>query len=83
VLQDVYFSIGHLFQGAVVDGNLKFVSHDWKPDKGEAVPLGQVFWGNDMLSVDRRACEVGHEATPDYVSEIERLRKLQIEHPAL
>lgn len=74
VLQDVYFSIGHLFQGAVVDGDRKFVSQDWKPDKGKAVPLGQVFWGNDLVSVDRSACEVGGEAIPDYLQVIEHLR---------
>jgi hypothetical protein len=77
VLQDVYFSIGHLFHGAVVDGDQKFVSKDWKPDKGEAIPLGKVFWGNDLLSVDRKACEVGNEAMPSYLDEIERLRQLQ------
>jgi hypothetical protein len=74
VLQDVYFSIGHLFQGAVVDGDHKFISRDWKPDKGNAVPLGHVFWGEDMLSVDRRACEVGNEPIPKYLDLIERLR---------
>jgi Domain of unknown function (DUF362) len=73
VLQDVYFSIGHLFQGAVVDGDLKFVSKDWKPDKGEAIPLGQVFWGDDLLSVDRKACEVGSESIPSYLEVIEHL----------
>lgn len=83
VLQDVYFSIGHLFHGAVVDGDRKFISRDWKPDKGESVPLGQVFWGDDILSVDRRACEVGNEATPSYIIEIERLRRLQLGSKAL
>jgi Domain of unknown function (DUF362) len=75
VLQDVFFCIGHLFQGAVVDGTHKFVSRDWKPDKGEAIPLGQVFWGDDMVNVDRKACEVGNEATPDYLKAIEHLRE--------
>jgi hypothetical protein len=75
VLQDVYFSIGHLFHGGVVDGDRKFVSKDWKPDKGEAVALGQIFWGDDFLSVDRKACEVGNETMPSYLNEIERLRQ--------
>ncbi len=73
VLQDVYFSIGHLFHGAVVDGDRKFASKDWKPDKGETVAFGQIIWGDDLVSVDRKACEVGNEATPSYLSEIERL----------
>jgi uncharacterized protein (DUF362 family) len=83
VLQDVYFSIGHLFHGAVVDGDRKFISRDWKPDKGESVPLGQVFWGDDMVSVDRRACEIGNEAQPSYLNEIERLRRSQLGSTAL
>jgi uncharacterized protein (DUF362 family) len=74
VLQDVYFSIGHLFQGAVVDGDLKFVSRDWKPDKGEAIALGQVFWGEDLISVDQKACEIGGEQIPNYIETIKRLR---------
>jgi Domain of unknown function (DUF362) len=73
VLQDVYFCIGHLFQGGVVDGDLKFVSKDWKPDKGEAIALGKVFWGDDLLSVDRKACEVGGEPIPTYIEAIEHL----------
>ncbi|WP_404787354.1 DUF362 domain-containing protein [Altericista sp. CCNU0014] len=76
VLQDVYFSIGHFFHGAVVDGDRKLVSPDWKPDKGETIPLGQIIWGTDLLAVDRRACELGNELTPDYLEAIERLRWL-------
>jgi Domain of unknown function (DUF362) len=76
VLQDVYFSIGHLFHGGVVDGDRKLASKDWKPDKGEAVALGQIIWGDDLLSVDRKACEVGNETMPSYLNEIERLRQL-------
>lgn len=74
VLQDVYFCIGHLFDGAVVDGTLKFISNDWKPDKGKAVELGKVFFGDDMLAVDRTACEVGSEPIPEYVEAIEKNR---------
>ncbi len=73
VLQDVYFSIGHLFHGAVVDGDRKFVSKDWKPDKGETVALGQIIWGDDLLSVDRKACELSNEAIPSYLTAIEHL----------
>lgn len=75
VLQDVYFTIGHLFDGAVVDGDRKFVSRDWKPDRGDAIALGKVFWGSDLLQVDRVACEVGGEPIPDYLNAIEALRR--------
>ncbi|MBW4464414.1 MAG: DUF362 domain-containing protein [Pegethrix bostrychoides GSE-TBD4-15B] len=72
VLQDVYFCIGHLFDGAVVDANQKFVSADWKPDRGQTVELGKVIWG-EMLSADRLACELGDESKPDYLTAIEAL----------
>ncbi len=74
VLQDVYFTIGHLFDGAVVDVNQKFVSRDWHPDRGKAVAVGKVIFGKDLLSVDRTACQVGDEAVPDYIEAIEQLR---------
>ncbi|MEO0853681.1 MAG: DUF362 domain-containing protein, partial [Cyanobacteria bacterium J06648_11] len=49
VLQDVYFTIGHLFDGAVVDCDRKFVSRDWKPDRGDAVEIGRVIFGDDLV----------------------------------
>jgi uncharacterized protein (DUF362 family) len=75
VLQDVYFCIGHLFHGAVVDGNCKYYSSDWKPDRGQAIPLGKVFWGDDLIAVDREACRLGAEPIPAYINQIEQLRK--------
>lgn len=75
VLQDIYFTIGHLFDGGVVDATSKFVSADWKPDKGESVDIGQVIWGEDLLAVDRKACETGKEAEADYLPLIEMMRK--------
>jgi uncharacterized protein (DUF362 family) len=75
ILQDVYFCIGHLFDGAVVDGDRKFHSPNWKPDKGKSVPLGQVFWGDDMISVDREACRIGEEPIPSYLDAIDQLRQ--------
>jgi len=75
VLQDVYFSIGHLFDGAVVDCDRKFISHDWKPDKGDSFDVGKVISGNDLLAVDRAACEVGKETVAAYLEPIKRLRK--------
>ncbi len=74
VLQDVYFTIGHLFDGAVVDGNQTFWSGDWKPDKGKAIELGQVFWGDDLIAVDRLACKVAKLPMPTYLDVIDRLK---------
>lgn len=74
VLQDVYFTIGHLFDGGVVDCDRKFISHDWKPDKGDSFPIGQVIWGNDLLAVDRLACAVGGEPEAVYLAPIDQLR---------
>lgn len=74
VLQDIYFSIGHLFDGAVVDGDLKFISPDWKPDRGKSIKLGKVFWGDDLILVDREACTIGNEPIPSYLSAIDKLR---------
>lgn len=73
VLQDVYFSIGHLFDGGVVDCTQKFVSADWKPDKGKSVEIGQVVWGENLLKVDRTACKVGKETEADYLEPIEKM----------
>jgi hypothetical protein len=74
ILQDVYFCIGHLFDGAVVDANLKYFSSNWRPDRGKSIPLGQVFWGDDMISVDRSACLLGDEPMPSYLEAIDLLR---------
>lgn len=73
VLQDVYFTIGHLFDGGVVDATHKFVSADWKPDRGKSVAVGQVIWGENLLAVDRKACEMGDEAQANYLAPIEQL----------
>lgn len=74
ILQDVYFCIGHLFDGAVVDGDRQFISPNWKPDRGESIPLGKVFWGEDLISVDREACRVAGEIIPSYLDRIDQLR---------
>ncbi|MEM0982224.1 MAG: DUF362 domain-containing protein, partial [Cyanobacteria bacterium P01_H01_bin.58] len=74
VLRDVYFTIGHRFEGAVVDCDQKFVSHDWRPDRGEALPIGRVVWGEDLLAVDRLACEIGNEPVPEYIDTIQGQR---------
>ncbi len=80
VLQDVYFTIGHLFDGGVIDCDQKFVSPDCKPDKGESIAVGQVVWGDDLLKVDRTACKAAKEAEANYLSPIESLMKI---HTAL
>jgi hypothetical protein len=74
VLHDVYFTVGHLFDGAVVDCDQKFDSKDWRPDRGDAVAVGRVVWGNDLLAVDALACQIGQEATASYIESIQTQR---------
>jgi hypothetical protein len=74
ILQDVYFCIGHLFDGSVVDADLRLVSPDWKPDKGKKIKFGQIFAGIDMIVVDRAACIATGETIPDYLDAIDSLR---------
>lgn len=75
ILQDVYGCIGHLFEGAVVDGTQRYVSPDWKPDRARAaVPFGKVIWGDDLVSVDRQACREAGEPLPDYLQAIASLQ---------
>jgi hypothetical protein len=75
ILQDVYFCIGHLFDGAVVDANQRLVSPDWKPDKGKTIACGQVCFGADPIAVDRAACLATGEAIPAYLEAIAQLRQ--------
>lgn len=75
ILQDVYFCIGHLFDGAVVDANLIFISPDWKPDRGQTIEFGKIFSGTDPISVDRAACIATGETIPDYLDAIDKLRQ--------
>ncbi|PSB56754.1 DUF362 domain-containing protein [Chamaesiphon polymorphus] len=75
VLQDVYFCIGHLFDGAVVDADLRMISPDWKPDRGRTIEFGKIFAGTDPIAVDRAACIATGEPIPDYLDEIDRLRQ--------
>jgi Domain of unknown function (DUF362) len=84
ILEDVYFCIGHLFDGAVVDADLRFISPDWKPDRGKTIEFGKIFAGIDPISVDRSACIATGETIPDYLDAIllqrgsakERLRSI-------
>ena len=70
IIADVYHTLGVLFDGAVVDATEKFVSRDWEPDKGAAVPCGRILYGDDLLSVDRAACELANEGMPAYLEYI-------------
>jgi hypothetical protein len=36
----------------LVDADLRFVSRDWKPDKGESIPFGKLFAGSDPVAID-------------------------------
>ncbi len=76
ILQDVYFCIGHLFDGAVVDANLRLISPDWKPDRGQTIEFGKIFSGIDLVEVDRSACIAAGEAIPDYLDAIEKFRSI-------
>lgn len=77
ILQDVYFSIGHLFDGAVVDADLRLISPDWKPDRGQTIEFGKIFSGTDPISVDRSACIATGESIPDYLNTIDSIRNSQ------
>lgn len=77
VLKDIYFTIGHHVDGAVVDLTEKYISPDWKPDRVRDVahPVGKVVWGDDMLAVDEMACKIAGEAVASYIAPIRALRK--------
>jgi hypothetical protein len=75
VLQDVYFCIGHLFDGAVVDADQRLISPDWKPDRGSAIATQKIFCGSDPITVDRTACQTLGEPIPSYLEAIDQLRQ--------
>lgn len=77
VLQDIYFSIGHHIDGAVVDLTEKYVSPDERADRVRDVaqPVGKVVWGDDMLAVDEMACQLAGEEAASYIAPIRRLRE--------
>jgi len=68
LIKDVYFSIGHYFNGAVIDLTEKIVD-------GQAESVGKVVWGDDLLAVDEVACQIAGIPVPDYIGEIRTLRK--------
>lgn len=67
VICDVYYTLGVLFDGAVVDGTQKFISKDWQPDVGQVQPFDKVIWGEDLLAVDKTACTEAQEGMPAYL----------------
>ena len=75
IIADVYYTLGVLFDGAVVDATQKFVSRDWEPDIGAAIPCGTILFGDDLLTVDRAACELANEETPAYLAHIESMKR--------
>jgi hypothetical protein len=77
VLRDIYFTIGHHIDGAVVDLTQKYISPDWRPDRQRNIahPVGKVVWGDDMLAVDETASRLAGEETPNYIAPIRQLRK--------
>lgn len=70
VLKDIYYSIGHLFHGAVIDLTHKLVSPDELTTHGETVPVGQVVWGDNLIAVDEAACRLAGEPLPRYLKEL-------------
>jgi hypothetical protein len=59
-LADVYFSVGHLLHGAVVD---------------LGATVDKVVWGDDLLAVDETAHRLAEKPAPEYISAIRQLKK--------
>jgi hypothetical protein len=75
VLEDVWWTVGHLFDGAVVDGGQFYAHHDWHPDRARAgTPCGRVWTGTDPVSVDSAAATAVGEGEPDYCTAIRHQR---------
>lgn len=77
LLTDIYFTVGHHFDGAVVDLTQKYISDDARSDREDdvAYPVGKVVWGDDLLAVDEVACQLADEPIPAYIAEIRKHRK--------
>lgn len=77
LLTDIYFTVGHHFDGAVVDLTEKYVSEDSRSDREDnvAYPVGKVVWGDDLLAVDEVACQFANEPIPSYIEDIRQRRK--------
>jgi uncharacterized protein (DUF362 family) len=55
VIEDVWATLGTLFDGGVVDATEVLHSPDWRPDRGRTIKCGQIFWGADLRAVDAAA----------------------------
>jgi uncharacterized protein (DUF362 family) len=75
IISDAYFTVGVKFDSAVIDARQKFVSRDWRPDRGAAHDVGKVIVGDDLPATDRAACEIADEPISEYLELIERLRQ--------
>ncbi|MFW5691561.1 MAG: DUF362 domain-containing protein [Chloroflexota bacterium] len=73
--KDLYFTLGHHVDSAVVDLTHKLVSADARVAHGEAVPVGQVVWGDDLLAVDETACRIAGEPAPALLADLRALRE--------
>jgi uncharacterized protein (DUF362 family) len=67
VLVDVFHTLGPYFGFGVIDLHEKYVCDDWHPDRGQAVPVGQVLAGENLVALDRYACAVADEAVCEYL----------------
>lgn len=70
LLTDIYFTVGHHIDGAVIDLSQKYVGED-----NVAHAVGRVVWGDDLLAVDEVACQFADEPVPDYIETIRKRRK--------
>jgi uncharacterized protein (DUF362 family) len=71
VIADVYHTLGVRFDVGVIDLHEKYVSDDWHPDRGNAVPVGAVLAGADLRQLDARACGLAGEPLCAYQLELE------------
>lgn len=76
VLQDVWWTVGHLFDGAVVDAGRVYRHDDWHPDRvrGVSRELGRVFVSDDLVSADLAAAAAADEPEPSYLAAISAAR---------
>jgi uncharacterized protein (DUF362 family) len=67
VICDCYHTLGIKFDYGIVDLHEKFISKDWRPDKGHAEPVGKIISGPSLLEVDLAACRAADETPCRYL----------------
>lgn len=67
VICDVYRALGPHINFGIVDVHEKFVSLDWQPDRGGAVPVGKVLCGESLVELDCAACAASDEPICEYL----------------